>query len=58
MRPSCGFRGWLGTTITLAGYARTGLFHADISAPYLAATGSDWPFFKRVSPDCLAERVL
>jgi hypothetical protein len=26
MRPSCGFRGWLGATITLAGYARTDLF--------------------------------
>ena len=31
---------------------------ADPSASYLAATVSDWPFFKRVSPDCLAERIL
>lgn len=26
IRASCGFRGWLGTTVSLAGCARTGLF--------------------------------
>lgn len=38
MRPTEEFRGWLGTTLTLAGYARTGLSYADLRGVLL---GSD-----------------